>query len=430
MTPQERDTIYALSSGAPPSAIGIVRVSGPGAGIALSALAGGLPNPRKAVLRRLVDPVSGGILDHGLILWFPGPATATGEDLAELQLHGGRAVVAATLACLSRIDGLRSATPGEFTRRAFANGVIDLAEAEGLGDLLASETEAQRRSALALADGVLSRRAEDWRSRLVGMSARLEAMIDFSDEDDVSVDADEIGQAVVRIMGEMRQTLAYPPAERLRDGIRVVLAGPPNAGKSTLFNALAGRDAAIVTDIAGTTRDLIEAPVAIAGIPVILIDTAGLRDAADAVERIGIGRAAQALAAADIVLWLGASDEALETQADVIRLAAQSDRNPPRPSCDFPVSALTGAGMERLHDELQRRLKALMPGETEFAINERQRSAIRDAVDGLTLADGADDVLLLAEGLRLARVSLDRLTGRAGIEDVLDSLFEKFCIGK
>lgn len=420
-------TIFALSSGSPPAAIGVIRISGPRAGAALEALAGPLPAPRTAALRWLVDG-RGDRLDRALILWFPGPRTATGEDLAELHVHGGRAVVAALQAALGAMNGLRPAEPGEFTRRAFANGVIDLAEAEGLGDLLAAETEGQRRHALAIAGGALSRQVEAWQQAILEASARIEAILDFGDEGDV--DADEARPRAIAdgVAAGIARLLAAPPAERLRDGVRVVLAGPPNAGKSTLFNALAGREAAIVTDIPGTTRDVIEAPIVLAGQPILLIDTAGLRDGDDPVERIGVARAEDALAGADIVLWLG-DPGAAPDHPGLIRIGARCDATGHRAGVDLSVSVHAGEGMDRLRDLLIDHVRALLPREADLAVNARQRAALEEALEGLYLAT-SPDALLFAEGLRLARVALDRITGRAGIEDMLDGLFGRFCIGK
>ena len=317
----EIETIFALSSGSVPAGIAIVRVSGPQAGPVLARLSGDLPPPRRASYRRLRDE-SGAPLDDALVLWFPGQKTATGEDLAEFHLHGGRAVVAAMLAELARQPGCRPAKAGEFTRRAFENGRIDLAEAEGLADLLAAETEAQRQSALVLAEGGLGQLVSTWERTLLAESARLEALLDFSDEGDVGETAPDLS-GLVDLRNALKNLEQAPPAERLRDGVRVVLAGPPNSGKSSLFNYLVGREAAIVTPIAGTTRDRIEAPIALDGLPLLLIDTAGLRDeTADEVEAIGIARSGAAMAEADILLWLGPA-EAAPLNAMVI--AARAD---------------------------------------------------------------------------------------------------------
>ena len=296
------DTIYAVSSGAPPAAIAVLRLSGAGAFAAVRALAGELPEPRRAALRALRQ--EGNLLDRALVLLFPGPDSATGEDVAELHVHGGRAVIRAVEAALAGMPGLREADPGEFTRRALANGRIDLSEAEGLGDLLAAETEFQRRAAIRSAEGAVRREVEGWTARLLAIAARAEAILDHSDEDDVEPDA-QLHRAA-ELAADIEAVVERAPVERLRDGIRIVLAGPPNAGKSTLLNALAGRDAAIVSPIAGTTRDRIEAPVVRDGLAYLLIDTAGLAEATeDVIEAIGIERARAALAEADQVLWLG-----------------------------------------------------------------------------------------------------------------------------
>jgi tRNA modification GTPase len=427
------DTIFALSSGQPPAGIAVVRISGPGAGAALIALAGRCPAPRRATLGWLRNPHDGAVLDQGLVLWFPGPATATGEDLAELHLHGGRSVVGAVLGVLGEQAGLRLAAPGEFTRRAFENGRIDLAEAEGLADLLAAETEAQRRNALALASGALSRAVEVWRRDLLAASARIEAILDFSDEDDVpDFDAAILG-AAEGIAAEIEAALARPSSERLRDGVRIVLAGPPNAGKSTLLNRLAGRDAAITAPTAGTTRDLIEAPVAIGGIAFLLIDTAGLRDGDDAIERIGIDRARGALDGADIILWLGDATHCPDPHRAII-VHAQVDLDGRRSApadADVAISALTGEGIEALTQLITSRAATLVPGEGEVAFNRRQRTALAECAAALRMIEqGGSDLVLAAEALRLARAALDSVTGRAGIEDMLDALFGQFCIGK
>src|SRR5690606_7805839 len=317
------DTIFALSSGAPPAGIAVVRVSGPGAGAALTSLAGRLPQPRRAS-RAVFRDHDGSVLDDGLALWFPGPATATGEDLAELHLHGGRAVVTAVEAALAALPGLRRAEPGEFTRRAFINGRVDLAEAEGLADLLAAETELQRRAAIELAGGALSRRVEHWRDRLLMLSAQLEAVLDFDDEGDVATLPATFTREIEILSNELASSLDAPSAELLREGYRVALAGPPNAGKSTLCNALVESEAAITAPLAGTTRDVLVRPVALGGIPFSFVDMAGLRQGgADPVETIGIERAEAEIARADLVLWLGPEGEG---PAGAWEIEAQCDR--------------------------------------------------------------------------------------------------------
>ena len=318
--PGSHDTIYALSSGRPPAAIAVIRISGPRAGDALRALTGRIPEPRKAHLARLRDPQSGEIIDEALGLWFPGPNSETGEDTAELQLHGGRAVIAATLAALGRIEGLRPAEAGEFTRRAFENGKLDLTAVEGLADLVSAETEGQRRQAFRQMKGLLGNRAEDWRQRLIQALALVEARIDFSDEADVPEDLVSPALTIAReLADEIDAALADGGrGERLREGLVVAIAGPPNAGKSTLLNRIAQREAAIVSPYAGTTRDVIEVHLDLDGLPVTLLDTAGIRDTDDPVEREGVRRARDRAAAADLVLWVeDASDSAGGAMADI-----------------------------------------------------------------------------------------------------------------
>jgi len=420
------DTIYALSSGSPPAAIAVVRISGPAADRALEALTGTLPEPRRATLARIRR--SGEDLDRALVLRFPGPQSATGEDVAELHLHGGRAVVAAVTAALAELEGLREAEPGEFTRRALMNGRIDLAEAEGLADLLAAETEAQRRTAQAMAGGALSRQVEEWRRLILDMAAELEASLDFSDEGDVGeVAAQQWSERAAAAAAELGRVLERPPSERLRDGIRATVAGPPNSGKSSLFNALVQREAAIISDVPGTTRDLIEAPVAIGGIPFVLTDSAGLRDSDDIVEAIGVERAQAAVAAADIVLWLGPPDAAPQR---AIRVHSKCDLSSQVAGTELAVSAVTGQGIDALSRLLTQRARSLIPREGELAINARHRALLGECRNRLAEAADAPDPLLAAEALRLARDALDRVTGRADIEAMLDGLFARFCIGK
>lgn len=394
----------------------------------MAALCGALPQPRRASMRVLRDR-EGEVLDRALAVWFPGPRTATGEDLAELHCHGGRAVVAAIERALTAQEGVRRAKPGEFTRRAFANGVIDLAEAEGLADLLSSETELQRRAAQAVAGGSLSRSLEQWRKQLLSLSAQVEAALDFSDEDDVGGLSPQFAGSLRVLREEWRAVLSKPRSERLRDGIRVVLAGPPNAGKSSLFNALLDEGAAIVTAVAGTTRDAIERPVAIGGIPFVLVDTAGIRDSgAGEIEAIGIERARNELDRADIVLWLGGEGEGPD---GAIEVAARCDveigaKNSP----DFTVSSVTGEGIDALSYGLVERARAILPRPGDVALNQRQFERLSDAFDAISSLDPANDPLVVAEHLRMARVALDRLQGRQSTEDMLDQLFGRFCIGK
>ncbi|GIX20864.1 MAG: tRNA modification GTPase MnmE [Erythrobacter sp.] len=423
-------TIFALSSGAPPAGVGVIRISGPAAGTALAALAGPLPPPRRAVLRRLHD-AAGALLDQALVLWLPGPGSATGEDMAEVHCHGGRAVIAAIEAALAAVPGLRRAEPGEFTRRAFANGRIDLAEAEGLADLLAAETELARAAALAMAGGALSRAVEDWRTRLLALSAEIEAVLDFSDEEDAADLPQCFTWNIAALEGEIAAWLARPRAERLGEGFRVALAGPPNAGKSTLFNALIESEAAITSPIAGTTRDVLERSVAIAGVPFTFIDTAGLRatEEADAIEAIGIARARAALARADVVLWLGPEGEG---PPGAWEIAAQADRPDfaPKRAARVTVSAASGEGLEALKQTLVEAARAALPKPGEAALNARQHARLGEAAAALAAAQRLADPLLIAEELRRARLAFDRLVGRATTEDMLDALFGRFCIGK
>lgn len=403
----------------------MVRISGPQAGDALRSIAGHIPPPRRASYRRLHSQ-AGEELDHGLVLWFPGPDTATGEDLCELHLHGGRAVVAAVLAELGRLPGLRVAEAGAFTRRAFENGRIDLAEAEGLADLLAAETESQRRSALVLAEGGLGRQVEAWQGELLACAALVEAELDFSDEGDVG----EGGSAAIagRIAALSRRIgpmLGAPPAERLRDGVRVVVAGPPNEGKSSLFNMLIDREAAIVSEIAGTTRDRIEAPVVMDGVPLVLIDTAGLRESDDAIEAIGVDRAQDAVARADIVLWLG---DPAEAPTGALQIAAKSDLGQVREG--LAVSAKSGEGIGALREAITSKARDLLPQPGTLAINQRHRDILSDVLASLDKAAADADPLIVAEHLRAAREALNRITGRSGTEDMLDTLFGRFCVGK
>jgi len=427
------DTIFALSSGQPPAAIGIVRISGPQAANALVGLAGNLPEPRVGTLCNITNKVNSELLDQALCLWFPGPNSATGEDLAEIHCHGGRAVIRAIEGALEQIEGLRQAEPGEFTRRAFTHGKMDLAEAEGLSDLLFAETELQRKTAVRNAGGALSRRVDDWQHRILQLSAQVEAELDFSDEDDVvPAQAELVPQAVDALVAEMGGLLSRPRAEKLRDGIRVVLGGPPNSGKSTLLNALVEREAAIVSDIAGTTRDVIEVPIALCGVPFLFIDTAGVRESgAEKIEQIGIDRALQQFASADIILWLG--DEGQGPRSDnLVEVGSRSDHpeHQPKGEGSFTLSPVSGEGMDALVDFLIRKAKDILPDSDQVSVNARQADHLAAACNSLAAMIGEADYLILAEHLRTARKALDEITGKASTEDMLDGLFGKFCIGK
>ena len=423
------DTIFALSSGRPPAAVSVIRVSGPQAHQAGLRIARDLPPPRVAAVRELRHPTFGDVLDSALVLRFDGPASATGEDVVELHCHGGRAVVDAVLAALGSIDGLRTARPGEFTRRAFANGRIDLTEAEGLADLLEAETESQRKAALALAEGGLRLQIEQWNARVLDLSAAAERAIDY-DEEDETLDAGLLA-AAGDLASELQQWLQRPRVEPLKDGVLVVVAGPPNVGKSSLINRIVGEERAIVSDLPGTTRDHIEVAVAIAGIPMRLTDTAGLRDTDDKVEAIGVGRAQRLVEMADLLVWLGdAADAPPHRRVVVVQSKADlQDRAEAAPGA-IAVSALTGAGIADLLDRVRGLARDLLPDEGAIALNRRQAEMVDSAHASLAAASQAQAVPILAEELRQARMAFDRLTGRASTEDMLDALFSRFCLGK
>jgi tRNA modification GTPase len=421
------DTIFALSSGRPPAAVAIIRVSGPGSHQAGTRIAGDLPSPRTAGVRELCHPASDELLDEALVLRFDSPASATGEDIVEFQCHGGRAVVDSILAALGSIEGLRPAEPGEFTRRAFENGRIDLTEAEGLADLLEAETESQRKAALTMAEGGLRKQIAVWQEWLLGLSASAERSIDY-DEDDSAFDPALLRDCAA-LAAELTDWLSRPRIEPLKDGVRVVVAGPPNAGKSSLVNAIAGQERAIVTDVPGTTRDHIEVPLALGGIPILLTDTAGLRATDDEVEAIGVARAGALVAAADVVVWLGEPGVA-PVHAQLIRVHAKADVEGPAPGGSIAVSSVTGRGIQDLLEQIGALASSLLPAEHAIALNRRQAARIEQAAAALHQAAGAADVAVIADDLRAARVEFDRLTGNAGVEDVLDALFSRFCLGK
>ena len=426
------DTIFAVSSGQPPAAIAVIRVSGPQAFAATERLAGRLPKPRRAGLRRLRD-AAGETLDSALVLSFPGPATATGEDLVELHCHGGRAVVAAVEGALAAQPGVRHAEPGEFTRRALTHGRIDLAEAEGLADLLEAQTERQRRAAIGAVEGQVSQALRGWMDRTATLSAAIEAMLDFAEEDDVPVDA----AALAGIRGEMDglaqamlEVVDRPPVDRLHDGIRVVLAGPPNSGKSTLLNLLTEREAAIVSPIAGTTRDRIEASVLRGGIAYVLTDTAGLaEDTDDVIEAIGITRAQEAIDQADILLWLADTPPPRE---DALWLHSRADvpgREGLPAGRQLAVRRDDGASIAALWHAVAERAASLLPREDAVGFKRHQQDQCRLAAQALLAAPKAD-ALLMAEELRVARQALAGLLGVSATETMLDALFGRFCLGK
>ena len=484
----ERPTIFALSSGRPPAAIAVTRISGARAGAALRALTGKLPSPRKAALARIRDPETSDLIDEALALWFPAPHSETGEDIAELQLHGGRAVIAAVLEALSRIEGLKPAEAGEFTRRAFENGKLDLTAVEGLADLVAAETQGQRRQALRQLQGALGTPAEAWRERLIQALALVEAAIDFSDEADVPDNLLAPALGIARALEtEIAQALADGGrGERLRDGMVVAIAGPPNAGKSTLLNRLARREAAIVSPYAGTTRDVIEVHLDLGGWPVTLLDTAGIRDTEDPVELEGVRRARERAASADLVLWVvdagdsvGNEDKStgkaasepptwlIRNKIDLIQGVAQSNEpkwqsinkneavsNPTKSLKNmvnkeltnkneliitknesiYSVSAVTGAGFDALLSQLARQAEDFLAGsESALVTRQRHRLALEEVLAALRRAqapDAAGHEDLLAEELRIAARALGRLTGRVDVEDILDVIFRDFCVGK
>lgn len=428
------ETIFAVASGAGRAAIAVVRASGPGCGVALAALCGGLPAARRASLRTLRDG-AGAVLDRALVLWLPGPGSFTGEDSLELHVHGGRAVLEAVAGALVAL-GLRPAEPGEFTRRAFLNGRMDLLEAEAVADLIDAETTAQRSQALRQMEGGLGAVLAGWCGRLVRVLAQQEALIDFPDEDLPAEVEAELVAAVAGLAGEMRRHLDdNRRGERLREGLTIAVVGPPNAGKSTLINALSERDVAIVADLPGTTRDVLEARMEIAGAPVTLLDTAGLRESDDPVEAEGVRRARLRAAAADLMVVAEAPGEmplaGLPAHGRVLLVGTKADLGQAAAGVDVAVSARTGAGMAALREALAAHVRALTQAEGPPPLTRaRHRAALEEAAASLDRALEAPHPELRGEDLRLALRALGRLTGQVGVEDILDSVFRQFCIGK
>jgi tRNA modification GTPase len=447
------DTIFAPATAAGRAGVAMIRISGPRAGSALDELIGKRPAPRVATHAQLSDRAHGHVIDDGLVLWFPAPHSFTGEDVAELHVHGSRAVLQALMALLARL-GLRPAEAGEFTRRAFDNGKLDLAQVEGLADLIAAETEAQRRQARRQLDGVLGGVTEGWRARLLRLLAHAEAEIDFPDEDLPGGLIAALGADIDLLAAEIRAHLADQRGERLRDGLSIAIVGPPNAGKSSLLNALAKREAAIVSAVAGTTRDVIEVQLDLGGYPVTIADTAGLRalpassEGHEAIESEGIRRALARAEAADLKLLVldataGEPYEAVTRLVDAgtLVLLNKIDAAPhAQPIVAGPVwrvSVRTGAGMAKLIEaltaETAKRL-AQQDGAAPLITRARHRAALAECVTALErahglIASGAAPELL-AEDLRLAMRSLGRITGRVAVDDILDVVFREFCIGK
>jgi tRNA modification GTPase len=436
------ETIYALSSAGGRAGVAVVRVSGPQAGDAVERLSGARPGrARQAELRKLVDPSNGAPLDRALVLWFAAPASFTGEDVAEFHVHGGRAVVAGVLAALGACPGLRVAAAGEFTRRAFENGKLDLTEAEGLADLIDAETEAQRRQALRQMEGALGRLYESWRGRLIRLLAYAEAEIDFGDEDLPADLMARLGPEIKALSEDIGAHLDDGRrGERLRDGVEVAIIGPPNVGKSSLLNRLAGREAAIVSAEAGTTRDVLEVRLDLGGVPVTLADTAGLREAEGAIEKEGIRRALARAEAADLRLVMVAAtgdgmdgDFRLAREGD-LRIVNKADLG----GCfdgALAISALSGEGIDRLVRVLTDRLAELFAAsENPLLTRARHREGLEACREGLARALAGLECdrqgELVAEDLRLAARALGRITGRVDVEDLLDVVFRDFCIGK
>ena len=442
----EESTIYAPATAAGRSGLAVIRLSGPGAADSLRRLTGrALPEPRHIVRRSISDPVTGETLDEGMAAWFPAPASFTGEAVAELYLHGGRAVLAGVLAALSKLPNLKLAEPGEFTRRAFLNGRLDLTEVEGLADLVAAETDAQRRQAVRQLEGALGQLYGGWSENLTTALARLEAAIDFPDEDlpanllvSVAKQVQPVADAIARHLADGHR------GERLREGFSVAIMGPPNAGKSSLFNALARREAAIVSPHEGTTRDVLEVALDLGGYPVVLADTAGLRRTRNEIEAEGVRRAERRAADADLRIFVLDAERASEQLPNILNLKGDQDlvlankmdllagRELPALGVPvLPISIHSGSGLNELAARIgEKAAQAMDSGSSPALTRARHRAALEEALAALRRGAEAPDPELLAEDLRLAVRALGRITGRVDVEDLLDRIFSEFCIGK
>jgi len=444
------DTIYALSSGSGRAGVAVIRISGPRSRDLLQQMCAGEILPRHAHFKSIAHPDSGDLLDQAVVLWFPAPGSFTGEDVAELHIHGGGAVIAAVIEAVGSVNGLRMAEAGEFTRRAFYNGKLDLTGIEAISDLVAAETEQQRRQALAQMRGGLSDLLHQWRDRLVHTLAYVEAGIDFSDEEDVGEDVNRhMTSNILDLKNQIADHLDdHKAGERLRDGLQVVIAGPVNAGKSSLLNGLAKRDVAIVSEHAGTTRDVIEVHLDLNGFPVTVSDTAGLRDAGDEIEEEGVRRARGKMETADVILWTtdGTIEETpfnfpIDSDQSLIRLRNKCDIDSDRvytapDGGDCPIlsiSATTGVGLDRLVDSIADIAMAIQSNSEKAVITRaRHRQALVRIVDILSKVLDTPDLPdeLIAENLRICTRELGRLTGRVDVEDLLDVIFNDFCVGK
>ncbi|MFN3890024.1 MAG: tRNA uridine-5-carboxymethylaminomethyl(34) synthesis GTPase MnmE [Beijerinckiaceae bacterium] len=433
------DTIYALSSGVGRAGIAVIRISGPSAASIARLMANRELVARKAALVDIRHPVSADPIDRALALWFPGPNSFTGEDVLELHVHGGRAVVAATLDSLATVEGVRVAEPGEFTRRAFANGRLDLSSVEGLADLISADTELQRRQAFNQFSGALGKRAAEWRRKLIDARALIEACLDFPDEAEIPADlTDSIRGDLKELAGSFEAALkGRERAEIIRDGGVVLIAGPPNSGKSTLLNRIAERDVAIISDIPGTTRDLIEITIDIRGLPVTFIDSAGIRETQDPVESEGIARTRARAAQAHAVIWLEAPPDVSNASSIVhpvlVRVASKCDISPAMPG-RMSISAKTGAGVLELLDHVCDLIfPNLNRAESSLLSTQRQFDCVQSGLTSVSQASAhmsQQELELAAEELRLASQRLEELTGVISNDALLDEVFGRFCLGK